>query len=197
LQSNQEAFVPLKGICIAITVLLLVWEGTSQECPVKDEKTAVQFLVDHKANSRAADRHCVDVAFLTLSVATQFKNKNYIEFLVGMLDFERSTIEEYASPGERKYPAIDELNHLSETGKNVVPYLIKSIKESDSEVLRANAAETLYYSVSACGALRMLKRQAERADILYEQKIRLEAAARQINDLTPLNPPCEARSSKP
>jgi hypothetical protein len=38
----------------------------SQECPVKDEKTADQFLVDHKANSKAAARHCVDVAFLHL-----------------------------------------------------------------------------------------------------------------------------------
>ncbi len=30
--------------------------------------------------------------------------------------------------------------------------LIESIKESDSEALRANVAETLYYSVSASGA---------------------------------------------
>jgi hypothetical protein len=188
-----------KCTCVAITILLLACKVISQTCPeLKDEKAAVQFLVDHKANSRAADRHCVDVAFLTLSFATQFKKKNYIEFLVGMLDFERSTIQEYASPGERKYPAIDELNHLSGMGKNVVPYLIKAIKESDSEVLRANAAETLYYSISACGALRMLKREAEREDVPYEQRIRLEAASKRIEDLTGLYPPCdEASSPKP
>jgi hypothetical protein len=186
----------LKCTCIAIAILLLVCKVISQTCPVKDEKTAVQFLVDHKSNSRSADRHCVDAAFITLSFATQFKKKNYIEFLVGMLDFERSTIQEYASPGERKYPAIDELNHLSGTGKNVVPYLIKAIKESDSEVLRANAAETLYYSISACGALRMLKREAEKQDV-PEQRIRLDDATKHINDLT-LYPPCdEESSSKP
>jgi hypothetical protein len=130
----------------------------------------------------------------TLSVATQFKNKNYIEFFVGMLDFERSTIEEYASPGDRMYPAIDELNHLSGTGKNVVPYLIKSIRESDSDVLRANATETLYYSVSACGALRMLKREAEKENVPYEQSIRLEAATKHIKDLTTLYRPCDDES---
>lgn len=183
-----------KCVCIGITILFLSSESISQDCPVKNEKTAVQFLLEHKANSRAADRHCVDVAFVTLSFATQFTKKNYVEFLVGMLDFERSTIEEYASPGEQMYPAIHELNHLSESGKNVVPYLIKNMKESDSEVLRANAAETLYYSVSACGALRLLKRQAEKAEVPYEQKIRLEAAAKQINDVTPSNPLCEASS---
>jgi hypothetical protein len=186
-----------KCICIAIAILFLARAGISQECPeIRDEKTAAQFLVDHKANSTAADRHCVDVAFVTLSFATQFKKKNYIEFLVGMLDFERSTIEEYASPGEQKYPAIHELNHLSETGKKVVPYLIKGIKESDSEVLGANAAETLYYSIHACGALRLLKRQAENEDVPYEQKLRLEAAARHIDELTSSNPPCDASASE-
>jgi hypothetical protein len=184
-----------KCACIAIAILLPACKLTSQTRPeIKDEKTAVRFLVDHKANSRAADRHRVDLAFVTLSFATQVKKKNYIEFLVGMLDFDRSAIEEYASPGEQNYPAIHELNHLSETGGNVAPYLIKSIQESDGEVLRANAAETLYYSASACGALRMLKRQAEKEDVHCEQKIRLEAPTKHISDLTPLNSPCEASS---
>jgi hypothetical protein len=186
-----------KCICIAIAILFLARAGISQECPeIRDEKTAAQFLVDHKANSTAADRHCVDVAFVTLSFATQFKKKNYIEFLVGMLDFERSTIEEYASPGEQKYPAINELHHLHGAGKKVVPYLIRGIKKSDSEVLRANAAETLYYSIHACGALRLLKRQAENEDVPYEQKLRLEAAARHIDELTSSNSPCDASASE-
>lgn len=163
---------------------------------MKDEKTAVQFLVDHKANSTAADRHCVDGAFATLANATEFRNKNYIEFLVGMLDFER-TPQEYVQASEPKYPAINVLHHLNGGEKKVVPYLIKAIKESDSEVLRANAAETLYYSIHACGALRVLTREDEKAEVPYEQKLRLEAAERYINDLTPLNPPCEASSSRP
>ena len=185
-------------IYIAITILFLTCEGISQQCPeIKDVKTAAQFLVDHKSKSTAADRHCVDAAFEGLTFATGYRNKNYIEFLVGMLDFERWTPEEYVEAGEPKYPAINELHHLNGMGKSVVPYLIKGIRESDSEVLRKNAAETLYYSISACGALTVLKRQAEMAEVPYEQKIRLEAAAKHINELTPLNPPCEPISSKP
>jgi hypothetical protein len=70
------------------------------------------------------------------------------------------------------------------------------IKEGDREVLRANAAETLYYSIHACGALRLLKRQSEKEDVPYEQKLRLEAAARHIDELTPSNPPCAASASE-
>jgi len=153
--------------------------------------------VDHKANSTAADRHCVDGAFITLGSATGYRNKNYIKFLVGMLDFERSMPQDYAEASEQKYPAINELHHLYGLGKNVIPYLIRGIKESDSEVLRANAAETLYYSISACRALRVLKRLAEKEDVPYEQKLRLEDAAKHIDDLTPLSPPCEASGSEP
>lgn len=185
--------------CIAIAILLPASKVISQTCPeIKNEKIAAQFLVDHKANSRAADRHCVDAAFVTLSFATQFKKKNYIEFLVGMLDFERWTPVDYAEASEQKYPAINTVHHLSGAGKNVVPYLIKAIKESDSEVLRANAAETLYYSVSACGALRTLKREAEKDDVPYEQRVRLEAATEHIKDLTTLYPACDEEGpSKP
>jgi hypothetical protein len=118
--------VRFKCICIAITVLFLARAGISQECPeIKDEKTAAQFLVDHKADSTAADRHCVDGAFTVLAYVTEFQNKNYIEFLVGMLDFERWTPEEYAQASEQKYPAINELHHLHGAGKKVVPYLIQ------------------------------------------------------------------------
>lgn len=182
---------------IAITILLLAREGISQGCPeIKDEKTAAQFLVDHKANSTAADRHCVDGAFTILGIATGYENKNYIKFLAGMLDFQRGTPEDYAQASEQKYPAINKLHHLHGLGKNVVPYLIRGIKESDSEVLRANAAETLYYSIQACGALRVLQRQAEKEEVPYGQRQRLEAAARHIDERTSLNPPCDASSSE-
>lgn len=182
---------------VVMTIPFLVSEVSSQECPVNDEKTAVHFLLDHKSNSRTADHHCVDRAFATLSSATQFRHKNYVEFLVGMLDFERWTPEGYVEAGEPKYPAMDVLEYLNGGGKSIVPYLIKAIRESDSEVLRANAAETLYHSVSACEALRILERRAEKENVPNEQMLRIEAAAKHINDLTTLYPPCEAGSSKP
>jgi hypothetical protein len=188
-----------KCIYITITILFLAREGISQECPeIKDEKTAVQFLLDHKANSTAANRHCVDGAFSILGIATAYKNMNYIKFLVGMLDFERS-MPDYVEASEQKYPAMDVLHHLNGLGKNVVPYLIKGIKESDSEVLRANAAETLYYIYpSKCKAWGKLTREAEKADIPSDQKIRLEDAAKHIDqDLDPLGPSCEGSYSEP
>jgi hypothetical protein len=189
-----------KCICIAITILFLAREGISQECPdLKGEKTAVQFLVDHKANSTAENRHCVDGAFIILGSATGYRNKNYIKFLVGMLDFERWTPEEYAQASEQKYPAINELHHLYGLGKNVVPYLIRGIKESDSEALQANAAETLYYIyASKCKALGKLTQESEKADIPSDQKLRLEDAAKHIDqDLAPLSPSCGGTHSDP
>ena len=157
---------------------------------MKNEKVAVQFLLDKKASSTAADRYCIDDAFTTLTSATMFRNKNYIKFLVGMLDFER-WVPDYAEASEQKYPAIGHLYSLSGGGKNIAPYLIKAIKESDSEVLRTNAAETLIYP-SACKALRLLKREAEKEDLPSDQRMRLEDAAKYIDDRFSLSPPCEA-----
>ncbi len=77
----------------------------------------------------------------------------------------------------------------------MVPYLINGIEESESEVLRTNAALTLYDGILRCAALSLLKREDEREDVPYEQKLRLEAAAKQIDVIT--NQPCEADSSKP
>jgi hypothetical protein len=189
--------MPFKCICVAITILFLVSTGFSQECPkVKNEKVAVQYLLGKKASSTAADRYCVDDALDTLGSATEFRNKNYIKFLAGMLDFERWTPDGYMEASEQKYPAMNMLVHLQQSGKNVAPYLINGIKESDSEVLRTNAAETLYYTIRGCAALRLLSREDEREDIPYEQKLRLEAAAKHIYDWI-VNQPCEASSSTP
>jgi len=58
-------------------------------------------------------------------------------------------------------------------------HLIKRIKVSDSEVLRANAAEMLR-EIDPCMALRVLSREAEGV-IPYEQKERLEAAERVVS----------------
>ena len=186
-----------KCIGCAGTILLLACAGFSQECPkVKDKKAAVQFLLDNKANSTAADRQCVDEAFLKLTLATQFDNRNYIPFLVSMLDFERQVTEDESADNYRpKYPAIFRLVFLSRI-RDVGPSLIKAIKQSDSEVLRTNAALTLNNSIGGCAALSLLSREDEREDVPYEQKLRIEAAAKHINDWIS-NQPCEANSSKP
>jgi hypothetical protein len=186
-----------KCIGCAGTILLLACAGFSQGCPkVKDEKAAVQFLLDNKASNTEADRYCVDNAFAILGHATAFRNKTYIKFLVGMLDFERWTPGLTNEAGEQKYPAMDVLVYLQKSGKNVAPYLIKGVKQSDSEVLRANAALTLNNTIGGCAGLRLLSREDEREDVPYEQKLRLEAAAKHINDWIS-NQPCETDSSKP
>ena len=188
----------VKGLYIAIVILVLFCEGVSQDCPGLDhEEAAAKFLLDHKSNSRAADRHCVDQAFATLTLAARFKNKSYISFLVALLDFERWTPKEFVEAGEPKYPAIHELNFLHTEGINVVPYLIRGIKESGSEVLRANATEALYRSVSACGALKALQEEAEKTSVSFEQKERLEAAVQHVNDSRHSDVPCDTTSSKP
>ncbi len=156
---------------------------------------AVQFLLDKKTSNTEADHYCIDHAFARLAQATEFRNKNYIKFLVGMLDFKRWTPDSTMEAGEQKYPAMDVLVSLQRSGKDVVPYLINGIEESESEVLRTNAALTLYDGILRCAALSLLKREDEREDVPYEQKLRLEAAAKQIDVIT--NQPCEADSSKP
>ena len=185
-----------KCIFVAISVLMLACTGFSQECPqVKNGKMAVQYLLDKKVNNTEADRYCVEDAFETLSFATRFRSKNYIKFLVEMLDFERWTPGLTNEAGEEKYPAINVLIGLQKSGKDVVPYLINGIKENDSEVLRTNAALTLYESIHGCAALSLLSRQDENENVPYEQKQRLEAATKLIKGIA--GQPCEADSSKP
>jgi hypothetical protein len=184
----------LKCICVAITILLLACTGLSQERfdeERENEKAAVQFLLDNKANSTAADPHSVDAAFAALSFATGYRKKNYIKFLVGMLDFERWT-PNYSEASERQYPAMSELMALQGLGKNVVPYLINGIKNSDSEVLRTNAAETLL-RMNHCLGLTMLKKEADKEEIPFDQKERLETAVKYIVDNSSRMKPCEAR----
>lgn len=174
-----------KRICFTSSILILACTAFSQECPkVKGEKVAVQYLLDKKANNTEADRYCVAEAFETLSFATRFRNRNYIKFLVGMLDFERWTPGLTNEAGEDKYPAMNVLVGLQKSDKNVIPHLINGIKESDSDVLRTNATETLG-EINYCMALKVLAQEAERTDIPYEQKLRLEAAEKNINDWDP------------
>jgi hypothetical protein len=182
----------VKGIVIAITVLLLARVAMSQDCPVKSDRTAIQFLLDHRANGMGADPHCVDNAFLRLTHATQFENKNYIPFLVRMLDFERLVTEdEHENKSAHQYPAIDYVLFLSRI-KNAIPALVKAIKDSDSEVLRTNAAETLL-EINHCMGLSVLDREANRVETSGEQSGRLEAAARYIEDHSSFMEPCKGR----
>jgi hypothetical protein len=112
-----------------------------------------------------------------------------------MLDFERWTPGFTNEAGEEKYPAMDVLVYLQRSGKDVAPYLINGIKESDSEVLRTNAALTLYESTPRCTALSLLRQEDEKEDVPFEQKLRLEAAAKLIDEI--VKRPCEANSSEP
>ena len=69
------------GTSIAITILLLACAGFSQErTEVKNEKAAVQYLLEKKSGDTEADRFCVDDAFQTLGFATRFRNKNTSSF---------------------------------------------------------------------------------------------------------------------
>ncbi len=167
-------------------------------CPVKNERTAMKLLLDNKANSEAADPRRVDAAFATLSFATAYRGKNYVKFLVSMLDFERSVTEiEYADGrANLRYPAMGDLSALQGLGKNVVPYLINGIRESDSEVLRTNAGRILG-EINYCKALKVLSRAAETPVLPFEQKERLEAAEKQIRDWDPNEFICSCAANSP
>jgi hypothetical protein len=112
-----------------------------------------------------------------------------------MLDFERFVTEDESADNYRpKYPARFQLVFLSRI-RNVVPSLIEGVEQSDSEVLRANAAETLAGVVGHCEALKLLARVAKKPELPYELKRRLQAAEKQITDADPndLMWSCDAR----
>lgn len=79
---------------MATTILFMAGVGMSQDCPeaeFSDEKAAAHYPLDHKSNSTASDKYCVDRIFRALEFLTQLKDTNYIWFLVKRLDYERSS----------------------------------------------------------------------------------------------------------
>lgn len=174
---------PLR-FCASEVLLLADSFLFAQGCPTwGDKQGALQFLLANRPRSTAADSTCVNTAFATLShdIASA-------EALVGLLDFERSTEHDDFKTEGRRFPAINALMHI---GKPAVPYLIKAIKESDSELVRTNAATTLGGVNGPCPrrAMAILDAEANKPGTTAEQVQRLMAARGYIGNLYH---PCEA-----
>jgi len=123
-------------VCLGLILVLAAENAFSQECPKwGDAAGALKYLEDNKANSSTLDPVCINRAFATLS-----HSRSSAEALVGLLDFERSTEHDDFKTRGGKYPAIGALMSI---GKAAIAYLIKAIKESDSELVRTNAGDAL------------------------------------------------------
>ena len=161
---------------IAALFLLSACAVNAQDCPKASEKGALlQFLLDHRGNSLDADPGCVDRAFASLSL-----DKVYIDALVKLLDFERSIKSDTSLIGRTsQYPAIGALARLK-----AVPQLIAVIKESDSELVRTNAAHALDLIHSSCiqVAVDMLDKEAANPNTPSYQQERLREAKKYISE---------------
>lgn len=168
----------MKRIYLYLTLLsmFLAWPAVAQECPPSGQKDALlQFLLDHKSNSTDADPACVNRAFASLS-----RDKSYTEALVNLLDFERSTKKDDSLISRSsQYPAIAALARLG-----AIPQLVKVIEESDSEVVRTNAAHALDLIYRACfkEAITLLEREATNPSTNSVQQERLRAAEKYITE---------------
>lgn len=172
-----------------ILLLLLLANGVAwaQDCPHwRDKSGALQFLLANKAHSTEVDPQCVMTAFASLS-----DDAASAPALVGLLDFERSTKSDDFKTLGKRYPAI---GVLFDIGKPAVPYLIRAIKESSSEIVRTNAAHTLASIHRPCvrAVMGMLDAEANKSEMTAEQVQRLAAARDYIGNLYP---PCD--SGKP
>jgi hypothetical protein len=158
--------------CFFVPIMASVMTGLvfGQECPKWGDKVgALQFLQQNKTHGTDADPTCVDRAFATLSHAN-----TSVEVFVGLLDFERSTKRDDFKTYDGRYPAIDALVGI---GTPVVPYLINAISESDSELVRTNAAHALGSIHGQCVdvAITMLENEAK-IKTSGDQQARLRAA---------------------
>jgi hypothetical protein len=163
------------------SILFFITLGTGmvlcQDCPKwGDKKGALQFLLANKAHGTEADPTCVNKSFATLS-----RDDTYTEALVGLLDFKRSTQDDDFITTEKIYPATDSLFHI---GKPATPYLIKAIRENDSELVRKNAAYILGGIYASCtrGVLALLESEANKQGTTAEQTQRLVAARDHIKN---------------
>jgi hypothetical protein len=139
--------VRIKWFAISLLFVLTVAKGIAQACPSWGDKAgALKFLQDNKPHGTNADPTCVNRAFATLS-----HEKSAAKDLVGLLDFERSMQNDNFRTTSGRYPAITALQMI---GEPAVPYLIKAIKESASEVVRNNAAHALSQIYRPCVAWR-------------------------------------------
>jgi len=168
----------MKSMVSCVVLICLSWAlpSIAQTCPSWNEKQALlQFLEEHKSESLQADPMCVGRAFASLS-----HDKVYTQSLVHLLDFERSTKhDEKLFARSSQYPAIGALAR-----NDAVPYLVAAIKNSDSELVRTNAAETLDLLYRTCvqAAANILETEAEKSGVNAEQQNRLRTAGKYINE---------------
>jgi HEAT repeat protein len=165
-----------KYACIELTLLFLACQAFSENCPPFGEKGALlQFLLDHKSNSLDTDPACVSRAFASLS-----HGKSYARDLVALLDFERSTQnDDHLLTRDSHYPAISALGN-----PDAVPYLIEAIKESESELVRTNAAEALDLAYSTCAdaVVLILEDEAVKPEATVQEQDWLRAAGKYIRE---------------
>jgi hypothetical protein len=166
----------LAFLSIGLLVLFIARPLSAQECPAWSEREALlKFLLEHRSNGTDADPNCVSRAFRSLSY-----DNSYSGALVKLLDFERSTKnDEKLFARSSQYPAIGALAHLQ-----AVPQLVKVIEESDSELVRMNAAYALdlvYYSCVQT-AVALLEKEATNPTATSVQQDRLRAAGKYISE---------------
>jgi len=180
--------VRLTCLYLVFCVALIANALLAEDCPKwGDTAAALKFLQENKPNGTAADPACVNRAFSTLS-----HDKASAKDLVELLDFERSTKNDDFKTYGGRYRAI---GALMDIGAPAVPYLIKAVKESDSELVRTNAAEALGAIHRACAdvAITMLEKEAAKRGTTGDQQSRLRAAQAHIRNNH--HRPCKSSAS--
>jgi hypothetical protein len=146
-----------------------------QKCPT-DVKGLHQFLLDHRSNSLEADPQCVDGAFGAMSFSSRFlHDRFYTKALVQLLDFERNVEQDFKMGSVMsQYPATEYLDRSA-----YLPDLIDAIKQSDSELVRTNAAHAIFWIYRECtpAAVTKVNQEAEKPETTPEQTTRLQIAA--------------------
>ena len=166
-----------------------------QKCPT-DVKGLHQFLLDHRSNSLDADPKCVDGAFSAMGSRARFQHdRYYIKALIELLDFERIDEDPGFSHHLVLYPAAATLILPA-----AVPSLVSAIKESDSELVRTNAAYTMFWIYRECtpAAVTKLKQEGDKAETTPEQRTRLQVASEYVENYFPDGPgPCKSPNGEP
>ncbi|MBZ5489477.1 MAG: carboxypeptidase-like regulatory domain-containing protein [Acidobacteriia bacterium] len=129
-------------------------------------RAALQFLLDAKRFGTQAEPARIKKAFYALS-----RDSSYAGALVGLLDFEGDEL----GTREIQYPAI---GALAVIGKPAVSYLIGTVKESDNDLIRMNAAHALGLIHRTCeeDVVAQLESEAAAPNITSEQQARLRVA---------------------
>lgn len=172
-----------------VDVEVQITEG--QKCPSYSEEEALfQFLVDHRSHSLDADPECVQRAFAWLS-----HDRAYTKKLVQLLDFERNDEhDDRLRSLSSRYPATGVLAFPS-----AVPYLVEAIKQSESELIRTNAAAAIHLIYQSCvqAAVTRMKNEEDKPGVTSEQKERLQTAAKYVSELYGGGGPCKSIHGEP